>query len=100
MDKGSSASSQAEKRLRLILDSNIGLCREDAIWALDYIRKKVADGAPVLQELPQPRLMKNYQSFAEAAMSLLLSPRSGPLEAERLRSRLREALYGLIPDRD
>ncbi|OXM15806.1 hypothetical protein [Paenibacillus herberti] len=98
MDKSSYAGSPADKRLRRILDSNVGLCREDAIWALDYIRKKVADGAPAMQGLPQPRLMKNYQSFAEAAMSLLLSQRSGPMEAERLRKMLREALHGLIPD--
>jgi hypothetical protein len=89
------AQAQSARKLRLILDADTPLCREDVVWALDYIKKKVADEDSALAELSQPRLLKNYRGFAEAATSLLASPRTGPLEADRIRNMLREALYGL-----
>ncbi len=93
MEQGPQA--QRDRKLRHILDPGSSLCREDVVWALDYIKKKVADEDSALAELSQPRLLKNYRGFAEAAMSLLASPRTGPLEADRLRGMLREALHGL-----
>ncbi|QJC52421.1 hypothetical protein HGI30_13175 [Paenibacillus albicereus] len=89
----------AERKMSRIVGSGEMLSREDVIWALDYIRKKVADGAPALQGLPQPRWLTCFGGFAEASMSLLRSPRIGPLEADRLRRNLREALEALQPER-
>ncbi|WP_274650443.1 hypothetical protein [Paenibacillus humicola] len=84
-------------RLERIMSPDYPMCLEDAVWILEYIKKKVADEAPELLALPQPRLLKNFQSFAEASM-LLIKHRVFSTEADRLRRCLAEALFGLLPE--
>lgn len=84
------------RRLEQILSPNHPLCKEDVVWVLEFVKKKVAEQDPNLLDLPQPRLLKNFQHFAEAATTLL-HRRPGPVnEAERLRASLIEATYGLM----
>ena len=47
------------------------LCREDVVWILEYIKKKVTEEDPNLLGLAQPRLLKNFQYFAEISMMLI-----------------------------
>ncbi|WP_051250903.1 hypothetical protein [Paenibacillus harenae] len=84
-----------EKRIHRILDPDHPLCREDVIWMLEFIKKKVADEDPAILDLSQPRLMQNFHFFAEAAMSLIHRRHYYDQEADRLRDWLREAAYGL-----
>ncbi|CAH1206997.1 hypothetical protein PAECIP111893_02668 [Paenibacillus plantiphilus] len=86
-----------QERINKILHPDYPLCRDDVVWMLEYIKKKVADEAPELLSLPQPRLLRNFQSFAEASM-ILIKQRSGcSHEADRLRACLSEAMSGLRP---
>ncbi|WP_188892949.1 hypothetical protein [Paenibacillus radicis (ex Gao et al. 2016)] len=85
----------ADSRLSRILHPDHPLCREDVVWMLEYIKKKVADEDPALTELSQPRLLKNFHCFAEAAMSLVHRRHCSAQEAGRLRAWLIEAAYGL-----
>ncbi|WP_424765956.1 hypothetical protein [Paenibacillus sp. sgz302251] len=87
-----------ERRIQRILDPAHPLCREDVVWMLEYIKKKVADEDPALMDLSQPRLMQNFHFFAEAAMSLIHRRHSCDQEADRLRDWLRQAAYGLKKD--
>lgn len=85
----------ARFRVGRINDPDYPLSREDVIWTLEYVKRKMADGAPDLIGLPQPLLLKKFQSFAEASM-LLLKQRSGcGPEADRLRACLQEVIAGL-----
>ncbi|GKU78452.1 hypothetical protein [Paenibacillus sp. L3-i20] len=88
-----------ELRIRRILDSEYPLCRDDVVWMLGFIKKKVADEDPSLMDLSQPRLMQNFLSFAEAAMALIQRRHACDQEAERLREWLKQAAYGIIPKR-
>ncbi|MCR2804870.1 hypothetical protein [Paenibacillus soyae] len=88
-----------EQKIKQILDPEHPLCREDVVWMLGYIKKKVADEDPSLMDLPQPRLMQNFLYFAEAAMALIMRRHYCDQEASRLRHLLRQAAYGLIPER-
>jgi hypothetical protein len=73
------------------------LCREDVVWILEFMKKKVADEAPELLSLPQPQLLKIFQSFSEASM-ILIKQRSGcGPEGDRLRTCLIEGVLGLYP---
>lgn len=82
-------------RLEQILSEGHSLCKEDVIWVLEFVKKKVAEQDPRLLDLPQPRLLKNFQNFADAATMLLQRRPSCVNEAERLRISLMEATYGL-----
>ncbi|MUT66768.1 hypothetical protein [Paenibacillus sp. NEAU-GSW1] len=84
-----------DSRIHRILDTNHPLCREDVVWMLEYIKKKVADEDPALAELSQPRLLKSFHCFAEAAMSLVHRRHCSAQEASRLRGWLSEAAFGL-----
>ncbi|MFD0959331.1 hypothetical protein [Paenibacillus chungangensis] len=86
----------SEMRIQKILDPAHPLCRDDVIWMLGYIKKKVADGDPLLADLSQPRLMHNFLSFAEAAMALLQRSHYCDQETDRIRHWLSEAAFGLI----
>lgn len=89
-----------QQRIDTILHPDYPLCRDDVVWMLEYIKKKVADEAPELLSLPQPRLLRNFQCFAEASM-ILIKQRSGcSHEADRLRRCLSEAYNGLRPVQD
>ncbi|MCK9859746.1 hypothetical protein [Paenibacillus sp. ATY16] len=83
------------ERIDRILNPDHPLCREDVVWMLEYIKKKVADGDPALRDLSQPRLLKNFHYFAEASMLLIRRKHYSEQEATRLRNCLIEASYGL-----
>lgn len=83
------------QRIRTILDPQHPLCRDDVIWMLGYIKKKVADEDPALLGLSQPRLLQNFHGFAEAAMALIGRKHYSDQEADRLRHYLRQASFGL-----
>lgn len=82
-------------RLQQILHPNHTLKRDDVLWVLDYIKKKVADKDPIFMTLPQPRLIENFHYFAEVAMIMLHRNVFYDQEYDRLKNYLREALYGL-----
>ena len=82
-------------RLTRILNPDYPLCRDDVVWVLEYMKKKVADEAPELLSLPQPQLLKKFQCFAEASMILIKQRRGLGQEPDRLRSCLQEVLDGL-----
>lgn len=91
---------QHRSRLEQILNPNHPLCKEDVVWALEYVKKKVAEQDPRLLSLSQPRLLRNFQFFAEAATMLMHRSPGYIHEAERLRASLREAAYGLLGEFD
>lgn len=82
-------------RVNKILYSDHPLCRDDVIFVLGYIKKKVADADPRLTDLSQPRLLRNFHCFAEAAMQLLSRQSVSGIDAARMREWLREAAHGL-----
>ena len=86
---------QAEQRLERILSQNHTLCKEDVIWVLDFVKKKIAEHDPRLTDLSQPRLLKNFHYFAEVAMFIIHRRPSCGEETERLRTWLAEATFGL-----
>lgn len=101
MNQAEPASSHpADKRISTIMDPSHPLCRDDVVWMLEYIKKKVADNDPALRDLAQPRLIQNFHFFAEAAMTIIHRRPYAELEAERMRYWLREAAYGLAPEKD
>jgi hypothetical protein len=51
----------SHQRINRILGPEYPLCREDVVWALEYMKKKVADEAPELISLPQPQLLRMFQ---------------------------------------
>jgi hypothetical protein len=82
-------------KLEQILHPNYTLCKDDVVWILEFIKKKVAEADPHVQSLPQPRLLTDFRYFAEVAL-MLIHRRSGfDQEADRLKEWLREAAYGL-----
>ncbi|MFD0587966.1 hypothetical protein ACFQZE_08110 [Paenibacillus sp. GCM10027627] len=89
----------AKLRIGQILDPEHPLCRDDVVWMLGYIKKKVADEDPLLLGLSQPRLMQNFLNFAEASMALIGRRHYCDQEASRLRHWLKEAAHGLIPEK-
>ncbi|GLX68349.1 hypothetical protein [Paenibacillus glycanilyticus] len=89
------ASHPTSARIDRILSPDHPLCREDVIWMLEYIKKKVADEDPALRSLSQPRLLRNFHYFAEASMLLIRRKHYSDQEASRLRQCLIEASYGL-----
>ncbi|WP_127531472.1 hypothetical protein [Paenibacillus kobensis] len=88
-------SSLAAVRVNRLLDNSYPLCREDVIWILEYIKKKVADEDPKLLDLSQPHLLKMFHSFAEASMSLI-QRKHGDHEVDRLRRWLKDAVDGVV----
>jgi hypothetical protein len=62
------------------------LCREDVIWMLELIKKKVVEQDPSIMDLDQPQLIQHFHAFAELAMKLIhRRPASYP-EAEHLKA--------------
>ncbi|AOZ91569.1 hypothetical protein [Paenibacillus crassostreae] len=90
-------SSIHSKHLLHILDVRHVLCRDDIIWVLHYVHKKIAQDDPEFLELPKPRILRNFKSFTEISMLLLSRTGTSYLEQDKLRSSLLEALHGLIP---
>jgi hypothetical protein len=87
--------SPIQSKLEHMLHSSYQLCREDVVWILEFIKKKVAEDDPHLLGLSQPRLLKNFQYFAEISMMLIHRRNAFDQEADRLKMWLREAAYGL-----
>ncbi|GIP32881.1 hypothetical protein [Paenibacillus sp. J2TS4] len=92
----SSHPNPSSRRLEQILHPNHPLCKDDVIWMLEWIKKKVAEGDPKLLDLPQPRLLKNFHYFAETAMMFIHGRPVYDQELDSIKSWLREAGYGLI----
>jgi hypothetical protein len=85
-------STPLEQPLRRLLDPSYPLCREDVLWALGFIKKKVADRAPEWSGLDRPQLLAHFACFADMAL-LLLHRRSPSLqETECFRAMLRDLL--------
>lgn len=82
----------APDTLRRLLDPDYPLCREDLIWALDYIKRKVADGAPEWTGLDRPRLLAHFAAYANLAMHLLHRQSLCGEDAEQLRAMLMDTL--------
>ncbi|CAM3723496.1 hypothetical protein COLU111180_05085 [Cohnella lubricantis] len=78
--------------LRHLLDPDYPLCREDLIWALDYIKRKVADGAPEWTGLDRPQLLAHFAAYANLAMHLLHRQSLCGEDTEQLRAMLRDTL--------
>lgn len=95
----STSMSHAQRKMEQILDANHPLCRNDVIWILAYIKKKVAEEDPLFLDLSQPRLLKNFHYFAEAAMLLINQHPFFDQEADRLKQWMSEASFGLLRGR-
>jgi hypothetical protein len=89
------ASLLQQRKLEQILDPAHPLCRDDVVWVLELIKKKVAEGDPQLMELPQPRLMQNFRYFADISLMLIQRRNGFDQEADRLKKWIAEATYGL-----
>lgn len=83
------------RKLEQLLDPHYALCKDDVIWLLDYIKKKVAEEDPELLDLTQPRLLQNFRYFAEVAMLLIHRRPVFDQDADRLKQWIAEAAYGL-----
>ncbi|OUM96477.1 MAG: hypothetical protein A9Z00_13765 [Thermobacillus sp. ZCTH02-B1] len=86
----------SESRIDRIRDPARPACRDDLVWLLHAVKKKVAGGDPALQELPRPQLIALFRDFAEAALMLLGGPGlCAADELERARRNLAEAVARL-----
>ncbi|WP_201305468.1 hypothetical protein [Paenibacillus puerhi] len=93
--KQATASDLTGMKLDQIMDPTRPLCKEEVVWMLEYIKKKVAEEDPNLMDLSQPRLLQNFRYFAEIALMLIQRRNGFDQEADRLKSWLKEATYGL-----
>jgi hypothetical protein len=57
-------------RIEQISHPSHPLCREDVIWMLELIKKKVVEQDPSIMDLDQPQLIQHFNAFAELAMKL------------------------------
>ncbi|MFD0680413.1 MULTISPECIES: hypothetical protein [unclassified Paenibacillus] len=87
----------AQRKLEQILNPAHTLCKEDVVWILEFIKKKVAEEDPHLMELSQPRLMQNFRYFADISLMLIQRRNGFDQEADRLKNWISEATYGLTP---
>ncbi|MDB5052578.1 MAG: hypothetical protein JWM44_628 [Bacilli bacterium] len=60
-----------QQKLEQISNPTHPLCREDVVWMLEWIKKKVAEKDPLLLDLSQPLLLQRFQAFAEVALMLI-----------------------------
>jgi hypothetical protein len=81
-------------KLERILQPGYQLCREDVVWILEFIKKKVAEEDPNLTGLAQPHLINSFRYFTEIAMMLIQRKNGFDQESDRLKKWLREAAYG------
>ncbi|WP_246320002.1 hypothetical protein [Paenibacillus qinlingensis] len=86
---------RTQRKLEQILHPSYTLCKEDVVWILEFIKKKVAEEDPMMQGLTQPRLLRNFRYFAEISLMLIHKRNGFDEEADRLKMWLREAAYGL-----
>ena len=95
MSNEHSARLETRKRLNQILNPAHPLCREDIVWVLHYVQKKVASKDPALLELSKPRLLQTFCSYCEAATLLLDGKPHIHADNDAIRAGLRDMLYGL-----
>lgn len=93
----SSIPNAAQRKLEQILNPAHPLCRDDVVWILEFIKKKVAEEDPGLKDLSQPRLMQNFRYFAEISLMLIHRRGGFEYEADRLKDWIHEASFGLHP---
>ncbi|WP_040948522.1 hypothetical protein [Gorillibacterium massiliense] len=86
------------RRFQEITDSAYPLCRDDVVWMLEVIKKKVAEKDPGFLDLSPPRLLQNFHGFAEAALLLIRRNADYGQEAAELKLWLKEASLGLWRD--
>ncbi|NMO94696.1 hypothetical protein [Paenibacillus lemnae] len=91
----SELNSISTKRLRQILDPSHPLCREDIIWVLHYVQKKVASKDPALQDLSKPQLLQSYAGYCQTVMSLLGGTRPVHSGSDEIRACLLDIVNGL-----
>jgi hypothetical protein len=84
--------SQIEQPLRHLLDPTYPLCREDVLWALCFIKKIVADGAPEWSGRDRPQLLAHFACFADMALLLLHRRNPSGQETTCFRAMLSELL--------
>ncbi|WP_276352662.1 hypothetical protein [Cohnella caldifontis] len=82
--------------LKRLLDRSQPFCKEDVLWALDYMKRKAADGAPEWSGLDRPQLLEVFACFAEMSLLLLHRQTPGKPETERFRAML-EGLFARDP---
>ena len=87
----------AEDKWVMLMHPSYALRKDDVIWMLDFVKKKVAEDSPELLGLPQPRLLTNFRCFAEIAMMLINRHSVLDQDQVRLKELLREASFGLLP---
>ncbi|MEI7027860.1 hypothetical protein [Paenibacillus sp. y28] len=89
---------QEKQKLEQLLKPSHTLCREDLIWILEYVKKKVAEKDPLVLGLPQPRLLMNFHYFSEIAMLLIHRRYTCGPEVETVRAWVKETLDGLTAE--
>ncbi|WP_426447335.1 hypothetical protein ACP26L_24915 [Paenibacillus sp. S-38] len=92
--------SPTDFKLQQILDPSTPLCKDDVVWMLEYIKKKVAEEDPNLMDLSQPRLLQNFRYFAEIALMVIQRRNGFDQEEGRLKAWVEEAAFGLRPPAD
>lgn len=86
------------RKFQTIMDPYYSLRREDIVWMLEYIKKKVADADPHLLNLTKPRLLSNHYYFAKVSLMLIQKQNGAQQEMAQIKKWLAEATYGLEPD--
>jgi hypothetical protein len=69
------------------------LCRDDVIWMLDLIKKKVSEPDSNLIDLNPSQLLQLFHVFAELAMKLIHRMPTCYQETEQLKAWIHEAYY-------
>ena len=82
------------EKLEQLLHPGYPLCKEDVIWILEFVKKKVTEEDLPMQRLAQSRLHANFVNFAEIAMLLIHRRSAFVPESNRLKNWLREVAYG------
>ncbi|MEF2247916.1 MULTISPECIES: hypothetical protein [unclassified Paenibacillus] len=87
---------ETKRHINSLLDADHPLCRNDVIWLLQCIKKRVADEDPALLDLPQLRLIQSFHAYAEAALCLIQRGNNNSLDANQMREWLSEASSVLL----
>ncbi|MBO9608261.1 MAG: hypothetical protein J7639_20045 [Paenibacillaceae bacterium] len=89
----------ALRKLERLTQSDYSICREEAVWLLEYMRASLAgDPATPVQDRSAAQWKQQFRCFADVALLLIrrgLSP--SDLEIERLKAELREQSRVALP---
>jgi hypothetical protein len=83
-------------RLEQISHPCYPLCREDLIWVLELVKKKVTEQDPAIMDLDQPQLIHYFQNFAELALKLIHQRATCYSETEPLKAWIHKSSYFTI----